>query len=183
MYFLPSIWSKLISLPHHREYCVTISGKLGCCPNGSVCNRPPPGPPPPPTCEKSGYAVCPGQDYCCRKLGHVSASAWLTSTVGQLLEPPAHATVTITEHAKEGPTLLLLTLLLLLLHLHHLHHLRPLTTPGRAPIPTGLGRRVPVAMIIRTSRPPLRIHRPHAQPHHQRRQRQAQEVAMTQIRY
>ena len=72
MHFLSIIWLKLSRLPHHREYCSSVSGIPGCCPNGRVCNLPPLGPP---TCTNTGYFLCPSQEYCCRMLDQATAEA------------------------------------------------------------------------------------------------------------
>lgn len=101
----------------------------------------------------------------------------LTPTVAQLLGLSATAPPSITHHAKRPTSpLYLLHLLHRHLHLHlHLHlHRRPLTTPGRALIPTTLGRRVPVA--ISRPRP-----RPYRSPAQTQRQRQAQSRAIVAV--
>ena len=104
-----------------RYYCTVVNGQRGCCENGKTCTSSST-----PECTTTGYVLCSGENFCCRK---------------SILIIPNRPTIfnTFHQHLDTSASVTLLTLPNVVPRLPVSHHLSP------APAPT----------LTRTLRQPL----------------------------
>jgi len=82
-----------------RYYCTAVNGQRGCCENGKICTSTST-----PECTTTGYVLCSGENFCCRKSILIIPNRPIFNTFHQ--HPDTSASVTLPTLPNVVPRLL-----------------------------------------------------------------------------